>query len=138
MGEIRIRAIEPSYLDFYWGKIFPQVKAALSYANGEQNPLDVYDAIKDNVYILFVVTEGEKVLGHWTVQKVTFPRKTILDLVTVGGTRLKEWVDEGLKMTEKVGKELGCTDMYTHGRKGWIKIFKDFTPKYYIYTKVIT
>lgn len=132
---LQIRAISPDMLDFYWGKIFPQVRDALKHSNDEQDPFHVYHSILDGSYILLVVLEGEKVLAHCTVSKTTLPNKSILNLITSGGSQRESWVKDILKVIETIGKGIGCSHVYICGRKGWAKVLKDYTPTYTIYTK---
>lgn len=132
-----IRAIEPSYLDFYWGRIFPQVRDALKYSNNEQGEYHIWENILKGRYILMVAIEDGEVIGHCTMMPVDHPNKRILDLITVGGTRLNEWLDLILIEIYNVARDLKCSAVYTCGRKGWERILKDFKPQYVICIKEI-
>jgi len=136
MGKtMMVRAIEPSYLDFYWGNLHSQIKDAISYSGDEQSPFHVREKILSGRYILLVVVEGQNLLGHCTMSTTEHPNKKILNLVTVGGTRMKEWLKDILEVIETIGRELNCNAIYTCGRKGWERVLKDYTPKYVICSK---
>jgi len=130
-----IRAVEPSYLDFYWARIFPQIKDSLNNTGNEQNPLHVYDKIKNKNYILLVVMEGRGVLAHVTLEKGEVPNKTFLNVVTCGGEKLKTWLGDILKVIEKIAKEMNCQSIYMAGRRGWEKVLTDYQPTFTVFTK---
>lgn len=137
MGEIRIRAIEPSYLDFYWGRIFPQVRDALKYTNNEQSPFHIYTKIASGEYILLVVLDGEEVVSHVTLQKADLPNKKIIVVVTCGGDRMSEWLSDILEVIESIGKDQSCEAIHIIGRKGWAKALTEYKQQYVVCTKEI-
>jgi len=92
------------------------------------NELDVLELLRNGTYTLWVAIDpvSNKVIVAATVEFVYYPRDKVCRVVTVGGERLNDWIHH-LTTLEEWAKKQGCTYMDMYGRRGWIKILKDYT-----------
>ena len=99
---------------------------------------DVYKFLKDGSYTLWIITdESNKIVTALTLTLLQYPRDIACKIVTCGGSRMKEWLDEFLEKVEVFAKERGCSYIDIDGRSGWSKVLKDFNVDYYTLRKKI-
>ena len=122
-------------VDLVWSDVKDLVKKTNDSILNEH---DVYQLRKDGSYTLWLITDdNNKIVTAMTMTILKYPRDFACKIVTCGGSRLNEWLDEFLEKVEIVAKERGCSYIDIDGRAGWSKILKDYNVDYYTLRKRI-
>ena len=122
-------------VDLVWSDVKDLVKKTNDSILNEH---DVYQLLKDGSYTLWLITDdNNKIVTAMTMTILKYPRDFACKIVTCGGSRLNEWLDEFLEKVEIVAKERGCSYIDIDDRAGWSKILKDYNVDYYTLRKRI-
>ena len=122
-------------VDLVWNDVKDLVKKTNDSILNEH---DVYQLLKDGSYTLWLITDdNNKIVTAITMTILKYPRDYACKIVTCGGSRINEWLDEFLEKVEIIAKERGCSYLDIDGRAGWSKLLKDFTVDYYTLRKKI-
>ena len=122
-------------VDLVWNDVKDLVKKTNDSILNEH---DVYQLLKDGSYTLWLITDdNNKIVTAITMTILKYPRDYACKIVTCGGSRINEWLEEFLEKAEIIAKEHGCSYLDIDGRAGWSKLLKDFTVDYYTLRKRI-
>lgn len=82
--------------------------------------------------LMWVVHIGDTLVAAITTCVVKHPRRTNLKIEFIGGSRMNEWIDEGIKTLAQVAIDAGLDALEADGRKGFEKISQkvNFKPIY--------
>lgn len=97
---------------------------------------DVLKSIYDGLSVLWLIREGDEVVGVFTVKVYEYPESKILMLHLLGGDKIEEWLHL-LSEVEDYGRDLGCDTVEMHGRYAWKKLLPDYTSERIILKKVL-
>jgi len=78
---------------------------------------------------LWLAFDKEKVRAACTTQIVFYPHIKVCAVTHLAGTGYKDWI----RFSEYIGvwaKENGCSHIEAHGRRGWIKVLKDWSERW--------
>ena len=119
--------------------IWDEVKSLIKKTNDSiLNENDVYKFLKEGTYNLYIITdETNKIITAITITILKYPRDYACKIVTCGGSRIDEWLDDFLEKIERIAKDYGCAYLDIDGRAGWSKLLKDFTVDYFTLRKKI-
>ena len=119
--------------------IWDEVKSLIKKTNDSiLNENDVYKFLKEGTYNLYIITdETNKIITAITITILKYPRDYACKIVTCGGSRIDEWLDDFLEKIEIIAKDYGCSYLDIDGRSGWSKLLKDFTVDYFTLRKKI-
>ena len=106
----------------------------MPHSEGELNPEDFYDAIYEREMQLWVAVDGDELLASMVTQIVNYPRKRIMRIISIAGKSMEEWI-EYMPIIEDWALEHGGVSLECWGRKGWLKVLKDWKCSYHIITK---
>jgi hypothetical protein len=132
-----IGLVPPSQVPNVWEKILPHIERMAPHSEGELEPDDFFEALTEGDMQLWVAIKDHDVIASMISQIVTYPRKRILRIISIGGDDMELWIDQ-LPMVEDWALTMGCTSLECWGRKGWLKILKDWKCSYHIITKDLT
>ena len=119
--------------------IWDEVKSLIKKTNDSiLNENDVYKFLKEGTYNLYIITdETNKIITAITITILKYPRDYACKIVTCGGSRIDEWLDDFLEKIERIAKDYGCSYLDIDGRSGWSKLLKYFTVDYITLRKKI-
>ena len=122
-----------------WPEIAHFAKKLEKRSHGRFIVADIFHQIAEDPYFVWVVRDEEGAVGFFICGVKSYPRKTYLDLNTLSGVRLKEWMGEGFKMVEDFAIELGMDGLETSTAPAMEKIWKDlgFTKEFIVMTKPV-
>jgi hypothetical protein len=106
-----------------WHQIEPFMVKAAKYTHGRYTSDDIYSAITDYDYQLWVAYKDMVIKGAVVTNVVAYPRRKLLCMSFCGGYDLKEWKDPMLNLLQRYAKDIGCDGIEATARKGWAKIF---------------
>jgi len=85
---------------------------------------------------LWVATDENLIFAAMITELVKYPRKKVMRIIAIGGEGMNRWM-RFFPSLEAAALKAGCTGLETLGRKGWLKVLKDWECTYYILTKDI-
>lgn len=106
-----------------WSDVEGHLKKAAEYTFGRYEVDDIFDAIMDYDYHLWIAFDEQGIHGAVVTKFVHYPRRKYLDMVFTGGERLVEWKDPMLKLLQAWAFDNHCDGIESTGRPGWAKIF---------------
>ena len=107
------------------------------HSEGELSPDDFYEVLANGDMQLWTAVQDNEILASMVTQIVPYPRKRVLRIISIAGGEMDKWI-EYIPLIEEWALSVGCTSLECWGRKGWLKILKDWRCSYHIITKDLT
>jgi len=133
----KIILISPDDVSYIWETVLPHIEAMEPHSEGELSPVDFYEALTNAEMQLWVAIEKKEILASMITQIVPYPRKRVLRIISIGGEDMEKWLGF-MSLLEEWALSVGCTSLECWGRKGWLKVLKDWKCSYHIITKDLT
>lgn len=105
----------------YWPKILPWVEEAVAYTSGCYLAIDVYHQILQGELGLWLMMDGDQPVAFAITRTEKHPRRWLMGIPFIGGTRMDEWARPLLKHLEGFARTAGCDGLSGGGREGWQK-----------------
>ena len=128
--------VEVDDIPVIWENVLPLINLSQVEGN-EMSQEDFFESLMNQDMQLWVALEDTEVVACMVTRIVSYPQKRLLRFVFIGGEGMDKWL-ENLPIVENFALINGCTSLEIWGRKGWIKILKDWECKYHIITKDLT
>lgn len=77
---------------------------------------------------LYAVNHNEELSGAALFMYGKSNKGAILDVAMLGGINIMKWADDIKQFAISKAQEHGCVSIWTIGRKGWGRVFKDMKP----------
>lgn len=129
-NNFNIRGVPAHLVDHFWKLAEPYVKRALDHTTGELAPADLKRFCQEKLVQLWLVSEGERIIGCFTTEIVNYPRKRHARIITLGGSRLKEWALQMDIIVCGWARENGCDAVEGFVRKGFVPLLTSFGGKH--------
>jgi hypothetical protein len=133
----KIVLISPDDIPYIWEKVLPHIEAMQPHSEGELLPADFYEFLTKAEMQLWAAVEEKEVLASMVTQIIPYPRKRVLRIISIGGEDMDKWIGF-IPLIEAWALSVGCTSLECWGRKGWLKVLKDWRCSYHIITKDLT
>lgn len=106
-----------------WPALEPLMRKVTVRTNGCYEPEDVKAELSRGEQTLWVVYDQTRngIDAAMVTKFVDYPRKTILFVTYISGSRMKEWWDEWVALSERWAREHGAAQVEGCGRKGWLR-----------------
>lgn len=118
--EYNVRGVPSQAVEKLWHFAEPFIKRALDHTFGEISAADVKELCSQQIMQLWMVAEGNRVLGAAASQIVVYPQMKVCRIVAMAGTKFDEWMDISHMNIELWALENGCEDMECYVRKGFV------------------
>jgi len=135
--DYKIVLVSSDDVPYIWEKIHPHLEAMEPHSEGELAPEDFYEAITNGDMQLWTAIKDNEIVASMVTQIVPYPRKRILRIISIAGEEMNGWI-KYLPLIEDWALSMGCTSLECWGRKGWLKVLKDWKCSYHILTKDLT
>ena len=135
--DYKIVLVSSDDVPYIWEKIHPHLEAMEPHSEGELAPEDFYEAITNGDMQLWTAIKDNEIVASMVTQIVPYPRKRILRIISIAGEEMNGWI-KYLPLIEDWALYMGCTSLECWGRKGWLKVLKDWKCSYHILTKDLT
>lgn len=122
---MQVSLVPANLVEGLWPQLFPFLNRAAEYTFGRYEPEDIFDAILSGDVHLWVVLDGEDIVGVTVTRFWQYPRKRCLDLVFLAGNDGFSWKDDMLKMLQHWARDNGCDVIEASGRAGLARAFRD-------------
>jgi len=119
-----------------WEEVYPIIDRCQRYANGELYTQDYLEMILDGNIQLWIASDKEKIFAAMLTEFIAYPRKKVLRIIAIAGNRMESWM-EFFPALEAAALNVGCTGLEAQGRKGWLRVLKDWECSYHVLTKDI-
>ena len=130
----KIALVSPDDVDVVWENIAPHIRQVINKSEGEATIDDYYEHIANAAMQLWVAIEDKDILACMVTQIAPYPSKRVLRIIALGGVDMERWIDF-LPDIEHWAMGMGCTSLEAWGRRGWLKVLKDWKCSYHILTK---
>ena len=89
---------------------------------------DIYQYLISGEYRLFIVVEkdSKEFITAYVTCIAYYPRHKACRIISLAGSNLFEWYKDSIAFLENYAKREECDYMEVFGRRGWIKIMKDY------------
>lgn len=122
---MEVSLVPPQLIDGLWPRIFPHLSKASDYTFGRYEPEDILEFVVSGEAHLWVVFDGEDIVGITVTRFWEYPRKKCLDMVFIGGDEGFSWKDPMLEILQRWARDNGCEVIESSGRPGFARAFKD-------------
>ena len=129
-----IGLVPPDQIPYIWDQIEEHLERMAPHSEGELEPDDFMVALEDGDMQLWIALKEKEIAASMITQIVPYPRKRVLRIISIAGEDMDKWINN-LYMIEDWALEHGCTSLECWGRKGWLKVLKDWKCSYHIITK---
>ena len=119
-----------------WEEVYPLLEKAQVYAAGELDTQDFFDMIKNGDMQLWIAEDDGGIFAMMLTEFVKYPRKKVMRIVSIGGKEMNRWM-KYFPALEAAALSVGCTGFEIFGRKGWLRVLKDWECSYHVLTKDI-
>jgi len=124
-----------------WDVVYPILDRCHSYSNGELETQDYLQMILNGDMQLWIAADTkhpsqEGIFAAMLTEFVMYPRKKVMRIVAIAGEGMDRWM-KYFPALESAALEVGCTGLEVFGRKGWLRILKDWKCSYHVLTKDI-
>jgi len=116
-------------LETYWGPALGHLKKCFK----DDDPETVKEFVRDGTYQLWVTEHAAA-----TTAIATFPVGKVLTVVHLGGSRMWEWLEEGLSALERWAREHNCDRIRINGRDEWSRVLPGYRKTAVVSEKVLT
>jgi hypothetical protein len=133
----RIALVSPDDVHVVWKSILPYVEGVISHSQDEMTAENFYEELTNGSMQLWVSIERKEILACMITQIAPYPNKRVLRVIALGGVEMDKWISF-LPDIEHWAMTIGCTSLEAWGRKGWLRVLKDWKCSYHILTKDLT
>ena len=133
----RIAMVAPDDVSVVWETIEEYIQGAIDHSQGEATLEDYYEHLSTGNMQLWLAVDKENILACMVTQIAPYPSKRVLRIIAIGGVEMERWI-QFLPDVEHWALNMGCTSLEVWGRKGWLKILRDWECSYHILTKDLT
>jgi len=134
MNQLRVRflhsdspvTIAEPVLASAWPHVKRWLDAALDNEFSLLTSTDLFHAIANGKMALRVVHIERVMVAAYVTEVVTGGRGSALNVIALGGKRLREWIDPLRKAWDAEARDNRCRMIVFMGRRGWRRIFAPY------------
>ena len=119
-----------------WEEVYPLLEKAQVYAAGELETQDFFEMVESGDMQLWIAEDDGGIFAMMLTEFIQYPRKKVMRIVSIGGRGMNRWM-KYFPALEAAALSVGCTGFEVFGRKGWLRVLKDWKCSYYVLTKDI-
>lgn len=119
---MKITAVNPELIDLVWDDIRDMLEGATDTAGKKFDVEDVRTQALQNIYVIWIIMDDNsdnKIVAAFTTRLVQYPKRMALAVDWLGGSRMREWIDDMNDIMFRYAKDLGCGHIEGYGRKAW-------------------
>ena len=136
-NSVKVVLVRKDDIDSIWDECSPLIDLALKHSEGELISNDLLPFLKNGEQQLWVAMEDGAIIASMVTEVISYPRKRILRVITIGGKDGKgidKWYGF-LPMVEGFALKVGCSSLEAWTRKGMARKLKDWKHSYTVITK---
>lgn len=125
-GQLALQGITSGLLPHIWPLIVTRIAKACKTTRGRYDETDVYRFVESKDWQLWIALDGNDIAAICCTEIINYPRKKYLRICIGTGKNRKQWQDLRYDL-ESFARANQCDGMESIARKGWLKIFTDYT-----------
>lgn len=131
--------VDPARIVEIWPHVEAFLSAALWRSPDGDKPADALQELRDKRLLLWVVwaQEDTAILAAATTRLIDISRGRICVITACGGRELERW-KQFIAEIEKFARAEGCVELRMMGRKGWVRMFPEFSEPWCLLSKELT
>ncbi len=118
----------------FWSAVSPLLDKVSSHSEGELEADDFLPLLREGQMELWIAIKDKRVIAAMITQVIPYPRKNVLRIISIAGEQMDLWMDQ-IWRVEDFARARNCRALELWGRKGWLKILKDWKNSYHVLTK---
>ena len=130
----KVILLSPEDIPYIWDKVEAHIESMMPHSEGELSADDFLNFLSEGEMQLWAAVDGDELLASMVTQIVPYPQKRVLRIISIAGEGMEDWI-ENLPIIENWALSQNCTSLECWGRKGWLKVLKDWKCSYHIITK---
>lgn len=108
-----------------WGQAKQFIADAVEHSNDETSIDIIYENLIQKDAVLVIIYKGHDLYGAAIAREREYESgKKAICITQLGGLNMQEWISDAHDVACKIGRALGCTEIYCIGRSGWEKTLK--------------
>lgn len=132
---VRIMPVLPEQVEEYIDAGMDLLRPAIKRQEMNVTEDVIAKEIREGQSLLWLVYLGDTLTAAITTAVITHPRRSVLKIEFLGGTRMNEWVGVAADFLADMARKAGLPALEADGRKGFEKIasglrFKPITTNY--------
>lgn len=133
--QLTFSVVPPQVLDVVWPDAKKMLQMAVDTTSGVYNIDNVYDALKNQTYLLWVALDGATPVAAITTRIAIYPNAKGLAMDWIGGKRMRDWFPLAHETLSNYARQNGCTHMEGYGRRAWGRWLEKYgwKPEYIAY-----
>jgi hypothetical protein len=128
--EYNIRGVPSQAVEKLWHFAEPFIKRALDHTFGEISAADVKGCCEQQIMQLWMIVEGNRVVGAAASQIVIYPQMRVCRIVAMAGTQFDDWKHMAHMNIELWALENECEAIECYVRKGFVPKLLDIGYKH--------
>lgn len=125
---LRFRLLQPDEVVASWQNIRPLLEPAIEHCNGEFEADDLLDMVKNRRAFAFVLEDDGGLVLAGVAEVLIYPRKTVLYVLAVGGSKLNVLIREMWDALAKIGQLVGADSIRGAVRPSMERYYRRFAP----------
>ena len=121
----RAICVDPKLVHIVWPEVSHWIKLAL-----ERGDLGLFSEVVDDVLagrsLLWLAWNRPRIVGAAVTQIYRTEKSKVCLIVACGGVGITDWLI-GIRQIEEYAKAEGCDVVRILGRKGWLRMLKDYS-----------
>ncbi len=119
MSDLVFTPVPKHLLGLIWPKVEEYLAKAVDTAKGKLTVDDVRSGIESDLYLLWVVVDGDDIIAAVTTRVINYPTCNGMALDWIGGKRIKEWINVANSTMLDHARSHGCSHLEGYGRPAW-------------------
>ncbi len=123
--KLNMCVVPSAMVDLVWDKCIPHLERAIDRSPNDISLESIKNKIISGTTWLFIISEGSEVIGVNVCEIHTYETGyKVLYIPITAGSRLDEWMEDSLKIANRIALDFGCKELRGMVRPGWIKVLK--------------
>lgn len=124
---MNVSIVPKQHIDDVWDSVRNQILPAVKVTNGRYMLYDVYMALKQGAYQLWICFDDEQKIESSVVTSIVdYPSKRVLSVLFVGGKDVARWKDDTMQILVRWAEDNKCAAIESYGRKAWGRIMNTY------------
>lgn len=107
-----------------WPRIKELLEPAIPYANGELDIDDILEMVNNRQAFISVMYEDGVIVLVIVGEVLTYPKKSVLNILALGGTKLDVMMSKFLPALKNIAKQLGASAIRGYCRPSVERLFR--------------
>jgi len=109
-----------------WPEVAEMLQKAAKTTGGRFDKMNILDELMARTIELWIIYEDNTPVAAITTRVVWYKEFKALSIDWVGGTQMKDWLDEVMSTLKKYAQDNGCTRLEGRGRAGWKRVLSRY------------